>query len=88
MDLGVAAGWGTRDPEHLVSLAQQSERLKDALQRLEGSEREVLLLRDVQQLSGKETAQALGLPIAAMKSRLHRARLRLAVELRKGKDAR
>jgi RNA polymerase sigma-70 factor (ECF subfamily) len=38
---------------------------------------EVLLLRDVSGLSGEETAAALGVGIAAMKSRLHRARLEL-----------
>ena len=39
--------------------------------------REVLLLRDVEGLSGDETAAALGIGLAAMKSRLHRARLEL-----------
>jgi RNA polymerase sigma-70 factor (ECF subfamily) len=38
---------------------------------------EVLVLRDVEGLSGEETAAALGLSLAAMKSRLHRARLEL-----------
>ncbi len=39
--------------------------------------REVLLLRDVEGLSGEEVAAALGISLAAMKSRLHRARLEL-----------
>jgi RNA polymerase sigma-70 factor (ECF subfamily) len=39
--------------------------------------REVLLLRDVEGLSGPEAAAALELDLAAMKSRLHRARLEL-----------
>jgi RNA polymerase sigma-70 factor (ECF subfamily) len=38
---------------------------------------QVLLLRDVEALSGEETAAILGIGIAAMKSRLHRARLEL-----------
>jgi RNA polymerase sigma-70 factor (ECF subfamily) len=42
------------------------------------------VLRDVEELSGEETALALGLTVPAMKSRLHRARLRLLAELREG----
>lgn len=38
---------------------------------------EVLMLRDVTGLSGEETAAVLGVGLAAMKSRLHRARLDL-----------
>jgi RNA polymerase sigma-70 factor (ECF subfamily) len=48
-----------------------------ALATLSAEAREVLLLRDVEGLSGEETAAALGLGLAAMKSRLHRARLDL-----------
>lgn len=39
--------------------------------------REVLILRDLEGLSGPETCAALGLDLAAMKSRLHRARSQL-----------
>jgi RNA polymerase sigma-70 factor (ECF subfamily) len=42
----------------------------------------VLVLRDIEGLSGDETADVLGLSLRAMKSRLHRARLRLVVVLR------
>jgi RNA polymerase sigma-70 factor (ECF subfamily) len=44
---------------------------------MDGEAREVLLLRDVEGLSGAEAAAALGVGLAAMKSRLHRARLEL-----------
>jgi RNA polymerase sigma-70 factor (ECF subfamily) len=46
----------------------------------------VLLLRDVEEFSGDETAGTLGLTLPAMKSRLHRARLRLAARLREEDD--
>jgi RNA polymerase sigma-70 factor (ECF subfamily) len=36
--------------------------------------RRVLVLRDLEGLSGEDTAAALGVPLAAMKTRLHRAR--------------
>ncbi|HEY1834644.1 MAG TPA: RNA polymerase sigma factor [Solirubrobacteraceae bacterium] len=43
--------------------------------------RTVLVMRDLQGLSGAETARALGLKKAAMKSRLHRARQVVRTEL-------
>lgn len=46
-----------------------------AIARLERPYREVLVLRDVEGQSGEEVCAALGLTEAAMKSRLHRARL-------------
>jgi RNA polymerase sigma-70 factor (ECF subfamily) len=51
------------------------------ISRLSQEFREVLLLRDVEGLSAEETAQVLGLGLAAMKSRLHRARKLLRSEL-------
>lgn len=48
-----------------------------AMDRLEPSHREILLLRDIQGLSTKEVAQVLHLSVAATKSRLHRARANL-----------
>jgi DNA-directed RNA polymerase specialized sigma24 family protein len=42
----------------------------------------VISLHDLEELSGPETAEVLGLPLAAVKSRLHRARLRLMAALR------
>jgi RNA polymerase sigma-70 factor (ECF subfamily) len=83
--LGVSAGWGA-DPETLTIRARQAERLEAALESLAPADREVVLLRDVEQLTGPETAAVLGMGLAAMKSRLHRARLRLAVALREGEE--
>lgn len=80
--LGAQAGWGQGDVEAAASLAEDRARLSRALERLPLDEREVIVLRDVDGLSGDETAAALGLGLAAMKSRLHRARLHLAGALR------
>ncbi|MEO0324666.1 MAG: RNA polymerase sigma factor [Myxococcota bacterium] len=81
LDLGLAAGWGA-DPEQLAARAEERALLARALARLPERDREVVMLRDVEGLAGPETAEVLGLAEAAMKSRLHRARLRLAVALR------
>lgn len=79
--LGEAAGWGADDALDAHALRA---RLADALARLAPEDREVLVLRDLEERSGDDTAAALGLTLQAMKSRLHRARLRLAAELRGG----
>jgi RNA polymerase sigma-70 factor (ECF subfamily) len=80
--LGHAAGWGTDDVERAAVRAEQHAQLTAALERLPEGEREVLALRDAAGLSSEDTAGALGVSVAAMKSRLHRARLHLAAELR------
>jgi RNA polymerase sigma-70 factor, ECF subfamily len=60
-----------------VATGQAGAALRRALLDLPEEAREVLLLRDVEGLSGEEAAAVLGLGLAAMKSRLHRARLEL-----------
>jgi len=58
-----------------VALARlEMQRIVDCVARLPLDQRSVLVLRDIQGLSGAATAQALGLSRAAMKSRLHRGR--------------
>ncbi len=81
-DLGMRAGWGAPNPEALAVRAQQREMLDAAFARLAPDDRQVLTLRDIEGLSGEDTAEVMGVALAAMKSRLHRARLRLAAELR------
>jgi RNA polymerase sigma-70 factor (ECF subfamily) len=62
-----------------VAARQMAAALERALRELPDESREVLLLRDVEGLSGDETAAVLGVGLPAMKSRLHRARLELKV---------
>ncbi len=64
-------------PDERTAARQAAAALERALAELPAEAREVLLLRDVEGLSGEEAAAALGVGIAAMKSRLHRARLEL-----------
>lgn len=56
--------------------------LLEGLKRLRPLDVEILLLRGVQELSAKETAGILELPVGRVKSRLHRARTKLARHVR------
>jgi RNA polymerase sigma-70 factor (ECF subfamily) len=82
MQLGLDAGWGSEDPEALAIAAERDELLRRAMGELCTEDQEVLILRDVEGLSGIEAAEVLGIGERALKSRLHRARLRLAGILR------
>lgn len=64
-------------PEVLAADKEIQRALERALGSLEPSQREVLVLRDVEGLSAAEVAEVLGIGVAAVKSRLHRARLSL-----------
>jgi RNA polymerase sigma factor (sigma-70 family) len=57
------------------------KRIVDCIAGLPPEQRAVLVLRDIQGLSGAATAQTLGLSRAAMKSRLHRGRETLRATL-------
>jgi RNA polymerase sigma-70 factor (ECF subfamily) len=62
--------------------AERNEILHHALRTLSSDDQEVLVLRDIEGLTSAEAAQILEINERALKSRLHRARLRLAVALR------
>ncbi len=83
-EIGKAAGWGSESPESLVSLAERGAVLSEALASLPSSLCEILVLRDLEQCSGQEASEILGISMTAMKSRLHRARLSLAQAIRRG----
>jgi len=66
-----------------VALARlEVERIVNSIASLPSDQRAVLVLRDIQGLSGKATAQTLGLSRSAMKSRLHRGREALRAQLK------
>lgn len=83
-ELGVEAGWGEQTPEALLIAMRRRVSLQVALDAMSPLDREVLILRDLEGLTGPEVAQILGVSLAAMKSRLHRARLRFVAQLRQG----
>lgn len=74
------ADW-RQSPEELVQRNETRRLLDDALAQLDEKHRLVFLLRDVEGLSVKETAEALGLSEANVKVRLLRARLHLREHL-------
>jgi len=74
------ADW-RQSPEQLVHKNEVRRLLDEALAKLDEKHRLVFLLRDVEGLSVKETAGALGLSEANTKVRLLRARLQLREEL-------
>ena len=78
--LGGRAGWGSTAA--FDGAFEAREELRWALRQLPAEEGEVVVLRDLEGFSGNETAEALGLSLAAVKSRLHRGRLRLMSLLR------
>jgi RNA polymerase sigma-70 factor (ECF subfamily) len=85
------AAWD-EDPEQRFSREELGDILDTAIQSLDSPYRSVFMLRDIDELSTEETADALGLSIPAVKSRLLRARLQLREKLtryfkRKGDDA-
>jgi RNA polymerase sigma-70 factor (ECF subfamily) len=61
-------------PELLLAKQQMKEWLLKAVDQLEPTYREVYVLREIEEMSGEEVAKRLGLSLAAMKTRLHRAR--------------
>lgn len=82
-ELGPAAGWGAEGSNEDLERLENREWIEAALGRLSDRDREILLLRDVEGLTNEEVSRSLGLSIPTMKSRLHRARLRLMAELRR-----
>jgi RNA polymerase sigma-70 factor (ECF subfamily) len=61
-------------PEEQLERQRMVDAVEHSLLRLEPLYREVLVLRDVEGLSGPDVARRLGISVAAMKTRLHRAR--------------
>lgn len=64
-------------PENELLSAESREYLDSAIEQLTPALRVVFILRDIEDLSTKETADVLGLTETAVKTRLSRARLRL-----------
>lgn len=82
---GVTFGETSR-PDHLLEGIEVERIVKECITELDADFREVLVLRDVEDLTYEELCEVTGLPDGTVKSRLHRARsmLKKAVELRLG----
>ena len=78
--LGPSGEWARQPDEKLLS-KELGSHIQRALARLPEKYRLVLLLRDVEGLSNDEVAEALGITVPTVKSRLHRSRLFVRDEL-------
>lgn len=67
----------TLDPQEALERWELVQSVHAAIAALPRPYREVMVMRDLEGLSGEETCQSLGLEPAAMKTRLHRARQQL-----------
>lgn len=70
-------GSEARPPDVAVAREQMRLLLEQAVAALPETFRTVFVLREVEGLSGEETAEVLDLPVATVKTRLHRARRKL-----------
>ena len=68
-------------PSEALERKEVRQMLQDAMSNLPPLYREVLVLRDVEQLSIEETAAALAITTGTVKVRLHRARMKMQKEL-------
>jgi len=71
------------NPEQRYAQEEMQQILDDAVDGLKPDFRTVFVLRDIEELSTEETAEALGISVPAVKSRLLRARLALREKLTK-----
>ena len=71
----------TRLPSDELERKELAQRLEEATAQLPPDYRTVLVLRDIEGLSATEAGEVLNLSVAALKSRLHRARLFLRKQL-------
>ncbi len=81
-DFGSLSAPAEESPHALLERAQESELLNALLGRLKMEYREVLILREYQNLSYREIAEILGSTESAIKSRIFKARQRLFEVLR------
>jgi RNA polymerase sigma-70 factor, ECF subfamily len=69
------------NPEQLYGKQELRRIVEDAIRSLPHIYREAFVLRDVEELSAEESAEALGISVGALKSRLLRARLMMRESL-------
>jgi RNA polymerase sigma-70 factor (ECF subfamily) len=72
-----AAGTQAPNPETTLLMAERTELVRKSLAELSTEYREILVLRELEQLSYREIAELAGIPIGTVMSRLSRARQQL-----------
>jgi RNA polymerase sigma-70 factor, ECF subfamily len=84
--LALEAGWSDMSQGSIARALAARELVEAGFRGLTAEDREILVLRDLEELTGEQAAATLGITLAAQKSRLHRARLRFLANV-KGRDA-
>ncbi|GIV62540.1 MAG: DNA-directed RNA polymerase sigma-70 factor [Rhodothermaceae bacterium] len=69
-----ADDYATWNPQRLAEAAEHKHLVHEAIRKLPPTYREVVTLRDIEELSTAETAEVLGISEGAVRVRLHRAR--------------
>jgi len=69
-------------PVHATVRAETVAAVRGAIEELEGELKEILVLRDIEGLSYEDIAEALGVPLGTVKSRIFRARYCVKEKLR------
>ncbi len=82
LDTVAEATDGSRSPEQQVSAGESDRLLREALAGLDEPYRTIAVLREVQEKSYLEIAEAMDLPLNTVKTYLHRARRRLREALK------
>jgi RNA polymerase sigma-70 factor (ECF subfamily) len=72
------AGDASSDPAAVLERAEARRRVGGAIERLPAREREVLVLKEFEELKYREIAELVGVPVGTVMSRLYAARKRLA----------
>jgi len=75
--IGDVSSGGFKDPYSVLVSKIDREQVRQAIQQLPVEAREIILLREFEELSYQEIADVLGCPIGTVMSRLGRARSRL-----------
>ncbi len=72
----------TLSPESETNTSMSEEIIQQEIQQLSPKFREVIVLRDIQELSYEEISKIIKVPLGTVKSRVNRARLRLQDKLK------
>ena len=72
----------TKSPEQAANSLITDSIIQKAIQKLSPKFKEVIVLRDIQELSYEEIAEIVSIPLGTVKSRVNRARLKLQEDLK------
>lgn len=81
-EVAIGAGWGRDPAEEWTDRIAAGEIVAKGFERLSADDREILILRDLEGFGNEEVGELLELSLAAVKSRVHRARLRFMESVR------